>query len=131
MFYKVTVISNFFFCFFNRAKLFQDFLSFLAEDRCLEPLPSSYWQKTFPFYQQCTVCRYKKYVSSFLACWQNSNKNWKWKKKLSVVRLLYPKICQGNNFYVVAQMACKFAWICKYLKLPVAQTFQVMQSEIC
>ena len=40
-----------------------------------------------------------------------------WGKKQFVVKLFYPKICKGNNFfYFFAQMACEFAWICEYLQ---------------
>ena len=61
----------------------------------------------------------------------NSNKNWKIGKKQSVVKLFYPKICKRNTFLIFLHKWLAnlhgFANICK---LPVAQTFKVMQSKI-
>ena len=42
-----------------------------------------------------------------------------------MVKLFYPKICKGNNFFIANLNG--FAIICK---LPVAQNFKVMQSKI-
>ena len=54
------------------------------------------------------------------------------KKKQSVVKLFYPKMCEGNNFsFFLHKWLANlhgFAIICN---LPVAQTFKVMQSKIC
>ena len=54
----------------------------------------------------------------------NSIEKWKLGKNQSVVKLFYPKICKGNNFFYFLHKSLanlhEFSNICK---LPVAQTF--------
>ena len=62
----------------------------------------------------------------------NRNKTWKLKREKNRWWRHFTQKFVLETIFVIAQMACEFAWICEYLhKLPVAQTFKVMQSKIC
>ena len=54
--------------------------------------------------------------------------NW---KKLFLMKLFYPQICEGNIFLLLHKWLENLHGFANICKLPVAQTFKVMESKIC